>query len=88
MEAYCLKCREKRDMKDPKPITMTADPPKMGLQIILQGKIQPLTVARGELQMLGLKKEPLMPEKWSFHIACLFDSSSSVFRVQPIIIAR
>ena len=22
MEAYCLKCRVKRDMKDPKPITM------------------------------------------------------------------
>jgi hypothetical protein len=22
MEAYCLKCREKREMKDPNPITM------------------------------------------------------------------
>ena len=22
MEAYCLKCREKREMKDPTPITM------------------------------------------------------------------
>jgi hypothetical protein len=22
MEAYCLKCREKRDMKDEKPVTM------------------------------------------------------------------
>lgn len=22
LEAYCLKCREKREMKDPKPITM------------------------------------------------------------------
>ncbi len=47
MEAYCMKCKEKREMKDPKPTTMkngkpatTGECPVCGTKLFKIGKAQ------------------------------------------------
>jgi len=56
MQAYCVKCRTKREMKEPKAITMKNGRaatqgvcPKCGTKMFRIGTVSPFTLGKGRL---------------------------------------